>query len=165
MDEKVIAGQRLDRMMDKLDLWSCAVWLILSAFVMNASLRLGVGELRSPGPGFIPFWASVGLAFFACILLGFNLTQRTQAAWPKNSKKVTGKGNHLIMIVALTLYCMALQKFGYLLTTFGLMMALFGLGKMKPWVMITGSLVTSLSSYGLFGYLLGTPLPRGIFGF
>jgi hypothetical protein len=152
-------------MMDKRDLWGCAVWLILSAFVFTASLRLGVGELRSPGPGFIPFWASIGLAFFACILLGFTLTQKTQAICRKNSMKISGRGNHLIMIVALTLYCPALQKFGYLLTTFGLMMVLFGLGKMKPWAMITGSLVTSLSSYGLFAYFLGTPLPRGIFGF
>ncbi len=56
-------------MMDKRDLVGCAVWLILSVFVFTASLRLGVGALRSPGPGFIPFWASIGLAFFACILL------------------------------------------------------------------------------------------------
>jgi hypothetical protein len=151
-------------MMDKRDLWDCAVWLILSAFVFAASLRLGVGALRSPGPGFIPFLASIGLAFSAC-MLGFNLDQKKQAVRGENGVKDFNWGNHLIVIAALTLYCLALQKLGYLLTTFGLMMVLFRLGKMKSWAMITGSLVASLSSYGLFAYFLRTPLPRGIFGF
>lgn len=151
--------------MDKRDFVGCAVWLILSVFVFTASLRLGVGALRSPGPGFIPFWASIGLAFFACILLGFNLAAKTQALRRENGAKDTNWGNNLIVIAALTIYCLALEKVGYLLATFGLMIVLFRLGKMKPWAIITGSLVTSLSSYGLFAYFLGTPLPRGIFGF
>lgn len=151
--------------MDKRDFVGCAVWLILSVFVFTASLRLGVGALRSPGPGFIPFWASIGLAFFACILLGFNLAAKTQALRRENGAKDSNWGNNLIVIAALTIYCLALEKVGYLLATFGLMIVLFRLGKMKPWAIITGSLVTSLSSYGLFAYFLGTPLPRGIFGF
>jgi putative tricarboxylic transport membrane protein len=152
--------------MDKRDLAGCAVWLTLSVFVFTASLRLGVGALRSPGPGFIPFWASIGLAFFACILLGFNLAAKTQAVRRENGAPESGWGNHLIIIVtALTIYCLAFEKLGYLIATFGLMMVLFSLGKMKPWAFILGSLVTSLSSYGLFAVLLGTPLPRGVFGF
>lgn len=151
--------------MDKRDLAGCAVWLILSVFVFTASLRLGVGALRSPGPGFIPFWASVGLAFFACILLGFNLAAKKQAVSRGKGAKDSHWGNHLIVIAALTIYCLALEKVGYLLATFGLMMVLFRMGKMKPWAIIIGSLVASLSSYGLFAYLLGTPLPRGVFGF
>jgi putative tricarboxylic transport membrane protein len=152
-------------MMDKRDLVGCAVWLILSAFVFAASLRLGVGALRSPGPGFIPFLASIGLAFFACILLGFNLTQKTQTVCRKNGERISGWGNHLIVIAALTLYCLVLQKLGYLLATFALMIVLFSLGKIKVRTIVLGSLITSLSSYGLFAYFLGTPLPRGILGF
>ncbi len=152
-------------MMDKRDLAGSAVWLVLSVFVFTASLRLGVGALRSPGPGFIPFWASSCLAFFACILLGFNLAAKTQAVRRENGAKESHSVNHLIVIAALTIYCLALEKAGYLLATFGLMMVLFSLGKMKYRVIVLGSLVTSLSSYGLFAYFLGTPLPRGIFGF
>ncbi len=151
--------------MDKQDLASCAVWLILSVFVFTASLRLGVGALRSPGPGFIPFLASIGLAFFACILLGLNLAAKTQAISRENGANGSNWGNHLIVISALAIYCLILYKLGYLLSTFGLMIVLFSLGKMKPWAMIIGALVTSLSSYVLFAVLLGTPLPRGTFGF
>jgi hypothetical protein len=152
-------------MMEKQDLVGCAVWLILSAFVFTASLRLGVGALRSPGPGFIPFWASIGLALFACILLGLDLATKAQVVRGENSAKDSRLGNHLIVIAALTLYCLALEKLGYLLCTFGLMIVLFSLGNTKAWTIILGSLVTSLSSYGLFAYFLRTPLPRGIFGF
>ncbi|MBA4422233.1 MAG: hypothetical protein C0390_03905 [Syntrophus sp. (in: bacteria)] len=152
-------------MMDKRDLVGCAVWLILSVFVFTASLRLGVGVLRNPGPGFIPLWASVGLAFFACILLGFNLVAKTQAVSRESGAKDSNRVINLIVIATLTIYCMALEKVGYLLATFGLMMVLFRLGKMKPWAIIIGSLVASLSSYSLFAYFLGTPLPRGVFGF
>jgi hypothetical protein len=151
--------------MDKRDLVGCTVWLILSVFVFTASLRLGVGALRSPGPGFIPFWASLCLAFFACILLGFNLASKTQAMRRENGAKDSSRRNNLIVIAALTLYCLALEKVGYLLATFGLMIVLFSLGKMKPWAIVSGSLVTSFSSYCLFAYFLGTPLPKGIFGF
>lgn len=151
--------------MDKQDLAGCAVWLILSVFVFTASLRLGVGALSSPGPGFIPFWASIGLASFTCILLGLNLVAKAQVVRGENGAKDSRWGNHLIVIAALTLYCLALEKLGYLLATFGLMIVLFSLGKMKARAIIIGSLVTSLSSYGLFAYFLGTPLPRGIFSF
>lgn len=151
--------------MDKQDLVGCAVWLILSVFVFTASLRLGVGALRSPGPGFIPFWASIGLAFFACIQLALNLAVKTQAVRGENGAKDSNWGNNLIVIAALTIYCLTLQKLGYLLATFALMIVFFSLGKMKVRAIILGSLITSLSSYGLFAYFLGTPLPRGIFSF
>lgn len=151
--------------MDKWDLIGCTVWLILSVFVFTASLRLGVGALRSPGPGFIPFWASLCLAFFACILLGFNLVSKTQAPRRGNGTNDPNWRNTPIVIAALTLYCLALERAGYLLATFALLMVLFHMGKMKLWVIMIASLVASLSSYGLFAYFFGTPLPRGILDF
>jgi hypothetical protein len=152
--------------MDKWNLVDCAVWLAMSGVALTASLRLGIGALRSPGPGFIPFWAGIGLAFFSCILLGLNLVSNTQALRRDKGARAATRRNRLIVVIAvLTLYCLTLAKLGYLLATFGLMVVLFRLGKMKPWAMVMGALVASLSSYGLFALLLGTPLPRGIFHF
>jgi hypothetical protein len=39
------------------------------------------------------------------------------------------------------------------------------IGSMKWWTALTVALASSLCSYGLFGLLLDTPLPAGIFGF
>jgi hypothetical protein len=152
--------------MDKWNLVDCAVWLVLSGVALTASLRLGIGAFRSPGPGFIPFWAGIGLAFFACILLGLNLAAKTKAMPRDNGARAANRRNRLIVVIAaLTLYCLTLAKLGYLLATFGLMIVLFRLGKMRPWAMVIGALIASLSSYGLFAFLLGTPLPRGFFRF
>ena len=151
--------------MDKRDLAGCAVWVILSLYALAASLRLGVGALRNPGPGFIPFLASIGLALFACLLLAFTLVAKKPAGHTENGTRDTAWGNPLIVIVALAIYGLVLGKLGYLLTTFGLMMVLFSRGEMKARTMILGSLIASLVSYGLFAYVLGIPLPRGILGF
>jgi len=150
--------------MDKQDLVGCAAWIILSVFAFSASVRLGIGELRSPGPGFIPFWASLFLAMFACILMGSNLLSKSSLQ-PKNGARGSNPRNALIVIAALVFYCLALEKIGYLLGTCGLMLVLFGLGKMKSWVTVFAAVAAALSSYGLFARVLGTPLPKGILGF
>lgn len=151
--------------MDKRDIVSCAVWLILSVFVFTASLGLGVGAFHNPGAGFIPFWASIGLAFFTCLLPVSGFFKKTEALQGDNLWKGVDWGNNIIAIAALIVYCIALPKLGYLLSTFGLMLVLFSLGKMTSRMIILGSLITAMSSYGLFVYFFGTPLPRGILGF
>ena len=151
--------------MDKRDLAGSAIWVILSITALTASLRLGVGALRNPGPGFIPFLASLGLAFFCCLLMAFKLTAKKQAGRRENGTRDTAWENPLIVIAALAVYGLVLGKLGYLLTTFGLMMVLFSRGEMKARTILLGSLIASLASYFLFAYLLGTPLPRGILGF
>ena len=151
--------------MDKRDLAGCAVWVILSIYGFAASLHLGVGVLRNPGPGFIPFLASVGLGFFACLLLAFNLSGKKQSGRGETGAGDTAWGNPLIVIAALAVYGLVLGKLGYLPTTFGLMVVLFSRGGMKARAILLGSLIASLASYGLFAYVLGIPLPRGILGF
>ena len=73
--------------------------------------------------------------------------------------------NVVIAVAALIAYCLALPKLGYRISTFALMLVLFSLGRMKPWVVILGSLLTVLASYYLFDHLLRTPLPRGVLRF
>jgi hypothetical protein len=68
-------------------------------------------------------------------------------------------------MAALIAYCLVLPKFGYPISTFALMLVLFSLGRMKPWMIILGSLITVLLSYYLFDHLLRTPLPRGLLRF
>jgi putative tricarboxylic transport membrane protein len=150
---------------NKRDVISCVVWLCISIFVFIASLRLGIGAFHSPGPGFIPFWSSIMLALFTCILLGISLFKKKEAVRPADVWKGLRWGSTIIVVAALIFYCLALPNIGYILATFGLMIVLFSLGKMKPWVVILGSLLTVVLSYSLFDYFLKMPLPRGIFGF
>jgi putative tricarboxylic transport membrane protein len=150
---------------NKRDVISCVVWLCISIFVFITSLRLGIGAFHSPGPGFIPFWSSIMFALFSCILLGISLFKKKESVRPADLWQGLRWGNTIIVVAALIFYCLALPNIGYILATFGLMLVLFSLGKMKPWVVILGSLLTVLLSYSLFDYFLKMPLPRGIFGF
>jgi putative tricarboxylic transport membrane protein len=157
------AGHR--EIMDIRDIISGIVCLFISVFVFTTSLRLGVGALHDPGPGFILFWASILLAICTCIQFGISLLKKTEPARRSSAWNGADRRNAIIVIAALIAYCLALPKFGYPISTFALMLVLFSLGRMKPWMIILGSLITVLLSYYLFDHLLRTPLPRGLLRF
>ncbi len=147
------------------DLGDCALWLVLAALFCIASLRLGVGPLRSPGPGFIPFWAGLGLAVCAGILAVSRPGAPRHAGRRQPAAGEARPLGRLVVVAGLAAYCLALERIGYPVATFGLMLLLFGRGNMRPWVAVGAALVASAASYGLFAQLLKTPLPRGMFGF
>ena len=152
-------------MMDIRDIISGIVCLVISVFVFTTSLRLGVGALHDPGSGFILFCASILLAICTCILFGISLLRKAEPVCRPNGGNGADRRNAIIVIAALIAYCVVLPKAGYPISTFALMLVLFSLGRMKPWMVILGSLITVLLSYYLFDHLLQTPLPRGLLRF
>lgn len=152
-------------LMDIRDIISGIVCLLISGFVFTTSLRLGVGVLHNPGPGFILFWASILLAVCTCILFANRFIKTTEPMSRSNAWNGADRRNTVIAMAALIAYCVVLPKVGYPISTFVLMLVLFGLGRMKPWKTILGSLITVLLSYYLFDHLLQTPLPRGVLRF
>ena len=149
-------------MMDIRDIISGIVCLLISVFVFTTSLRLGVGALHDPGPGFMLFWASILLAICTCILFGISLLKKTEPVRRPTASNGADRRNAIIAMAALIAYWLVLPKLGYPIATFALMVVLFRLGRMKPWVMILGSLITVMVSYYLFDHLLRTPLPSGV---
>jgi putative tricarboxylic transport membrane protein len=151
--------------MNPSEMISGAACLLIAIFVFAVSLCLGVGVLRDPGPGFVLFWASILLAVCAGILLYIGLSGKTAPAPGSDESNRADRRSAAIVVAALIVYCLALPKLGYSVSTFLLMTVLFGLGRMKPWTMVLCSLTTVLLSYYLFAHLLRTPLPRGVLGF
>ena len=139
--------------------------LLIAAFVLTASLRLGVGALHDPGSGFVLFWAGVLLAICSFILLGAGLSGKREPAQRPDPGNPMDRRNVPIVMAALIVYCALLPKLGYAISTFLLMAVLFALGRMKPWMIALASLVTVLLSDYLFAHLLRTPLPKGLWGF
>jgi hypothetical protein len=151
--------------LDKRDALSSLVWLFIAVFVFIASLRMGVGEFRNPGPGFLSFWASIFLSIFTCILFGLSHFRKEEAVPLAALWKDLHWSNNVIVITAFIVYCLVLTKLGYILATMGFMIVLFSVGKMKPWAVALGSLLAVLLSYCLFYYALKIPLPRGVLAF
>jgi putative tricarboxylic transport membrane protein len=152
-------------MMDIRDIISCIVCLSIAVFIFATSLHLGVGTLHNPGPGFILFWAGIFLAVCTCILFGISISKKKGPLhWPDLGSSGNSAGR-IIVMAALTGYCLLLTRLGYIISTFALMLVLFSLGRMKPWMIILASLITVLFSYYLFDHLLETPLPKGVLSF
>jgi hypothetical protein len=142
------------------DLISALFWLAIAVFVFFEGFsNLKLGTLRSPGPGFFPFWGGLLLGGFSLILLARSLKSRERfesggIPWPA-----------LILVLgALLGYLVFLETFGFVIVTFLFLLALFcfaGIGWIKhvAWSVIATSLV-----YALFKFWLKVQLPHGPFG-
>jgi hypothetical protein len=138
--------------------------VVLSAGIAWHAVNLGLGVLRSPGPGFVFFWTSIFLGVLALRMMSKGLRSRGAAvplwrglAWGK----VVG------VTLALVAYAMVLERLGYLITT-GLFAAyLFALladGRRKWWAIVAGAIATALITYLIFGRAFSVQMPKGIFG-
>ena len=160
-------NRQVQRTVEKREIAGGLVWLFFAALVMISSVKLGAGELHNPGPGFFPFWSALLLGVLALVMLANTILKKGK---PQIGQKVhlwkdLNWGKNISVITALFTYCLVLTKLGYILSTLGLMMVLFYMGRMKIWIVIGSSLMAVLLSYSLFYYALKTPLPAGILGF
>jgi hypothetical protein len=142
-------------------------WIGLSIFIITLSCKLGLGRLRSPGPGFMPFLIGLCLLLISLYSLINLLVQQHRAAVPKREDE--DKSN-LTKIFAVTLsllvYTFVLEELGYLVATIPLLGILFGCGGgKKRWkTVVMASALTGFITY--FGFMyLGVQFPVGIFGF
>jgi len=147
------------------DLASGLFWLALSVFICIKSAEVEIGSIRSPGSGFLPFWAGVLFGMLAMVLVLKSLIKKGINERPPIIGNV--KWNRaLVVLGSLYAYAILLQKIGYLLATFGLMILLFCvLERPKWWVGIASSLLTVSLTYLIFYKWLGVQLPKGILTF
>ena len=151
--------------MDKRDTLSSLVWFAVGIFVFISSIRLGIGSLSKPGSGFVSFYASIFFIGFTVLMLVMNRFDPKRFSRLADAWKGLHWGAVLIVIGSSIIYLLILDKIGYLLSTFGFMLLLFGLGKMKPWIALISTALAVIGSYYLFHILLKVPLPRGILSF
>ena len=151
--------------MDNRNLVSCIVFLGLSAFVAVSSIGLGIGHLTNPRAGFMPFWTSLLIIVFSLILLGLTFANRSCQEHRVDIWSHVHWHKSMLAAGALCVYVFLLPVIGYLAATSILMLALFKLSSMKSMPAALASLFTVILSYGLFSFILNTPLPRGTLGF
>jgi putative tricarboxylic transport membrane protein len=141
-------------------------WIGLSLFVMLVSSNLGLGKLRNPGPGLMPFVIGlllllVSLLFVAQLLLKTHgkgeIGSEAEAPSPTGFWKIS------ILLGSLIAYELLLEKLGYPIGTFLLLSLLLRVTGSKKWIVtLASSVLISLTSYFLFNFL-GLNFPRGFF--
>lgn len=136
----------------------------LSIRVCFASVKLGIGEYRNPGPGFMPFLTSCILFLLSTAVLIKDFIRVEQGGeslmtWGKLKRPIS-------LVVGLTGYSFLLNLFGYLITTFLLISLMFFIfdPDLKKWwkYFIIGAIATNLS-FLIFYTWLRVELPIGIF--
>jgi len=136
----------------------CFLFALAAGFGMK-SLSLGIGSLRNPGAGFVPFWSAALLACLSVVIF-------VRSIGEKNVILQFGKGwkKSAWVLGSLLFYFFFLEKLGFPITAFVIIFALLSLQNRK-WVGIfLATLFTVVLSYVIFEIWLGVRLPKGFLG-
>ncbi len=143
------------------------IWIVIGVFLCIASIELRLGDLRNPGPGFMPFIAGVFFAVFGIILRlqaspkeidkkGRSPIEKIRSAW--NRKEL------VFTLLALLGYILLLTPLGFIFTTFLFLFFLFKTMEPKRWFLpLISSLSLTIFTYLIFTIWLKCQFPRGIF--
>lgn len=132
-------------------------FLGLSLLVIWESWQVGLGTLREPGSGMIPFCTGIILAFLALLLI--------YQDWQTPQKKSKIPLRVVLALGFLFVYSMVLGIIGFIVSTFFLVLALFRLGEARRWWVLTGmSVIVTFLAYLIFGRFLHVYFPPGLLG-
>ncbi len=148
--------------MDRGDVLSALVWLLIGAGVARAGLDLGLGVLRDPGPGFMLFWVGLVIVALAVAVGGRGL----RAGAPPGTRWAGVRWTKLAGVTAaLAAYGWLLPRLGFLLSTALLLIYLFKAIEPQRWsVAVAGAVASALLAYLVFKVWLGAQLPAGALG-
>lgn len=137
---------------------SSSFWLLFSSLVTVESYRFGLGNLHRPGPGFLPFAASLLLSGLSLLLLLQNISG--QEGKPVHSAARARFSKIASTVAALFLYLFLLEKLGFIVCTLLLIGFLLRVIEGKRWsVVFSTALIMTIFSYVLFAICLNIQLP------
>ncbi|MGD9951991.1 MAG: tripartite tricarboxylate transporter TctB family protein [Burkholderiales bacterium] len=141
------------------DRLSGGILLAFAAYATYEALQLGFGSLSRPGPGFYPTLVASLLGLLACAVVGTSL--RSDSG--RRPVSFTGRTiDILVTCVAIVIYAGVVERIGFLLCTFTLVLALLVAYGKVPWVRaLLVAAAGTIVSYVIFT-ALGIPLPQGV---
>ena len=129
---------------------------------MIESMRLKVGTIHNPGPGFMPFFLGLALALLAVLAFFFPEPPENAASFWKDWRR---GASTFYIFAGFTVYVFLLKPLGFYIGTFLLMFFLLKLSGEKGYKRpLSISLLAVLVTYVLFYKLLFIPFPRGLLG-
>ena len=134
---------------------------LAGAYAGWETLKLPLGSLDNPGPGYMPLILSglLGVLGLVVALAGGKSIRLATIGWAEL--------RHAIAILGTCAFAaLAIEPLGYRLTVAIMLIFLTGVIERKPpLAVIAVSAGMSLGSYWLFATLLQVPLPPGLLGF
>jgi len=152
----------------KADRISGTIWLLFSLVVIEESYRLGLGALRAPEAGFLPFVAGMTLG-----ILSFLLLLSTGGLKQRRTGKVEGLSFNrqrlpkvFYIMTSLFVYALLLPTLGFILCT-GIFIGflLIAIERQRWPVVISTAILVPFISYLLFDVWLKMNLPKGFLSY
>jgi hypothetical protein len=133
--------------------------LFFSGITIYLALKLPLGKIAKPGPGFFPLILSFVIASLALLLFLRAFRSKGES---ETQELPTTKWRLLYLLGDLCLYAFLFRPLGFLISTFVFLITLKPIIK-KRWITILlGSLFISFSFLLFFSYLLKVELPMGV---
>jgi len=147
---------------EKLETFPILFWIGLGLFVVYCSHKLGIGTLRSPGPGFMPFLLGCFLSIVSLWFLVGSFRQKEESlALPAEQQGQINLLRLACVLIALFAYSFFFEKLGFLIATLLMLVILFrSMGTGFRTAMIAAA-VTAFASYFLFTSI-GIRFPKGV---
>lgn len=141
------------------------LWVGLGLALCIGSIKLGLGGLHKPGPGFVPFLTGGLLG-----LLGVVLTLHKTLEILKQKENHGETQNKIewrqiaLSLIALFVYAFLFESLGFVISTLMFLLFLFKMLMPRKWIMpVLLSVSTVIFSYLIFYVWLRVNFPRGIF--
>ena len=148
------------------------IWVLLGIGICAGSVTLKLGDFRTPGAGFLPFFAGLLLGISGFILMLSTLFSQEKAQRDEaEGRDRTGRHFRRFVTPAVTMailfgYVLLLDLLGFLLTTFICLSLLFKLSEPERWMRpVVLSCTLAVLSYLVFSVWLQCQLPKGLLKF
>jgi putative tricarboxylic transport membrane protein len=132
--------------------WPAGVLLVIGVFTAFESSRLTLGSPGLPGPGFFPFYLSVGLILASTALLVESLRQKL----PDDGRigETFNRSKPVLAFLAMFVYAFVLEPLGFVISTFIVLVVLWKIAEGKSWrPAIVRSVVATALTYVMFRML------------
>jgi putative tricarboxylic transport membrane protein len=146
------------------DLISSTIFFFIGLFIVFYAPQFDLGSPSTPGSGFMPFLAGLVICIFSIITFLHAFVKK-----PDQPERIWAKIKFRRLISTLLIliaYTLLLDKIGFMICTFFLILILVRYAGSQPWftsVLVGGA--SSFLSYLLFETWLKAQLPQGILGF
>jgi putative tricarboxylic transport membrane protein len=145
--------------------WAAAVLTIFGVLAVQQAWRLPFGGITRPAPGFFPLCLAVGLTAVAA-LVWVRALRGDPGVAPTAGPTRGGLARAVATLAALLAYAVTLERVGFGVATFVLIVVLMRAIEPQRWPVALGSAVGAvLASHVLFRVWLGVRLPVGPWGF
>jgi len=136
-------------------------WLLICLYFFVQSWRLGLGTIRAPGSGFLPFWVSVVVGILTVVELlremGGKLLEKAEPLF--RGKRIQNTFYALSFLFA---YPLLFDKIGFFLCTLLFTGACLKVVGRRKWLVSVGlSILVAVASYTLFVIWLQIQFPQG----